>query len=175
MQVIEVIRDRLVERRQIGVDQQMMMTGIGLLDAGRRHAHVDKPEMDDGIVGGQHRPVVSARRNRPAPSAATAVGERRTTTRDLDTRRHDRRRVRDVILVAQQQLQGVLPGLQRHLGFGLAGAEVQMVEVARNRLVERRQIGVDEQMMMARIFPIRARRRDTHVAAGRNGSSSWVR
>ena len=37
MRVIEVIRNGLVERRQLGVDQKMMVAGIGLFHAGGRH------------------------------------------------------------------------------------------------------------------------------------------
>jgi hypothetical protein len=31
-----------------GIDQQVMMPGIGLVDPGRRHAHVDETEADHG-------------------------------------------------------------------------------------------------------------------------------
>lgn len=40
---------------------------------------------------------------------------------------------------------------QRDLGLGLPAAEMDVVEIARDRLVERRQIGVDQQMMVAGI------------------------
>jgi len=50
----------------------------------------------------------------------------------------------------------VLPGLQRDLGLGLAAAEVQMIKVARDRLIERRQLGIDQQVMVAGIFAVRA-------------------
>ena len=42
----------------------------------------------------------------------------------------------------------MLARLERNLRLGLAGAEVQVIEVVRNRLVERRQFGIDQQMVM---------------------------
>ena len=62
------------------------------------------------------------------------------------------------------ELQRVLAVLERDLGLGLAGAEMQVVEVARDRLVERRQVGVDQQVMMAGVLAVRAGGRDAHVA-----------
>jgi|ERR1700757_5209404 hypothetical protein len=64
-----------------------------------------------------------------------------------------------VILVAEQELEGVLA-----VGLGLHGAEVQMIEVVRNRLAERRQFGVDQQMVMARVLAVRPSGRNAHVA-----------
>jgi hypothetical protein len=39
--------------------------------------------------------------------------------------------------------------LQRHLSFGLAAAEVEVIEVVRDGLVERWQVGVNQQVVMA--------------------------
>src|SRR5579862_3756936 len=84
--------------------------------------------------------VVSVRvmmaHHRPVPVRRSAV----LGHRDVDLLRIDRRIVRHVIGVAEQQTQPVPAGRQRDLRLGLSGAEVQMVEVVRNRLVERRQI-----------------------------------
>ena len=49
-----------------------------------------------------------------------------------------------MVLVAHQQLQRMVAGLERDIRLGLAGAEVQMVEVGGNRLIERRQLGIDQ-------------------------------
>jgi hypothetical protein len=46
VQVIEVVGDGLVERWQLGVDQQVMMTRIGALQAGRRDPHLVQAESD---------------------------------------------------------------------------------------------------------------------------------
>ena len=46
MQVAEVAWDGLTGRRQIGIDQQMVMTGVLLEDAGGRHAHPAQPEIN---------------------------------------------------------------------------------------------------------------------------------
>src|SRR5438067_2318358 len=55
-------------------------------------------------------------------------------------------------------------GLERYLSFSLAGAEMQMVEVVRNRLIERRKLGIKKKMMVARVLAIRTGRGNTHVA-----------
>jgi hypothetical protein len=67
--------------------------------------------------------------------------------------------VRDVVLVTHEQLQGVRARLERNLGLALPGAEVKVVEVVGNRLVERRQLRVDEQMVMTRVLAVRGKAR----------------
>ena len=57
--------------------------------------------------------------------------------------------MRNMILVSHEQLKRVLAVLERNLGLGLAAAEVKVIEVIRDRLIERRQLGVDQQVMMA--------------------------
>jgi len=47
VQVIEVIGNRLVQRRQWRVDHEMVVARIDLFDAGRCYAHVDETEADD--------------------------------------------------------------------------------------------------------------------------------
>ena len=46
VQVGAIVGDRLVHGRQVGVDEQVMMPGIGLVDPGRRHSHVAQAEPD---------------------------------------------------------------------------------------------------------------------------------
>src|SRR5262245_479067 len=46
MQVVEVVRDRPVERRRRRVNDEVVMAGIRAVEASRRHAHVAQPEMD---------------------------------------------------------------------------------------------------------------------------------
>lgn len=58
---------------------------------------------------------------------------RRLLHRYRDLVAHHGRLVRDVIMIAQQQLQRVLAGLQRHGCFRLAAAEMLMVIVGRQR------------------------------------------
>lgn len=57
MQVMKVIRNRPVERRQVGIDQEMVMTGIGLCDARRRDAHVFETEVKGDVLV-NHRTVM---------------------------------------------------------------------------------------------------------------------
>ena len=68
-----------------------------------------------------------------------------------------------MVLVAQEQLQRVLAGLELNFRLALAATEMKVVEVVGYRLVERWQLGIDQEMMMAGIFPIGARRREAHV------------
>jgi hypothetical protein len=56
-----------------------------------------------------------------------------------------------VVFVAKQKLKGMPPGREVHRGFRLPGAEVEMVEVVRDRQVERRQLGVDQEVVVAGI------------------------
>ena len=60
-------------------------------------------------------------------------------------------------------MQRVLAGGEAHLRFGLAGAEMQMVEVVGNWSVERRRRGVDDEMVMAGVVPFDPGRGQTHV------------
>ena len=67
-------------------------------------------------------------------------------------------------LVAEQQLQRVPPRRQLQNGLGLPVAEVQMVLVRGNLLVERRQPDIDQQVMVAGVRNIDAGGSDPHVA-----------
>ena len=154
--------------------------------ARRGDLHVPQPELDGGL-GGNDGAVLeideidlgAGRRSRGASSGPGGRrGRRGVGDLDPNARRHDRRRVRDVILVSQQQLQRVLAGRERDLRLGLAGAVMQMIEVVRNRLVERRQVGVDQQVVVTGMLAIQAGRPDTHVPQaemdrqlGRNGGA----
>ena len=53
-----------------------------------------------------------------------------------------------VVGVAHQQLDGMASGRQLDEDFGLAGSQVDMLLVVGNRLVQRRQVGIDQQVMM---------------------------
>ena len=146
VQMIEVIRYRLIQRRQLGVDQKMVVPGVGLFDARRRHAHVGKTKVNGRLLP-KHGSVMQADEINPGVRWRSSPG-RGVDDTDLDARRKHRRRVRNVILVSKKQLKRVISGFQRYRGLGLAGAEVQVLEVVRNWLVERRQFGIDQQMVM---------------------------
>ena len=53
-----------------------------------------------------------------------------------------------MVLVAHEQLQRVLAGLESQLCLGLAATKVQVVEVVGYGLVQRRQVSIDQQVMM---------------------------
>ena len=71
--------------------------------------------------------------------------------------------MRDVVFVAEQELKRVYPQWQVHGCFRLPRPEVQMVEVIRDGLVERRQLGIDQEVVMAGIGPLDARRCHPHA------------
>ena len=71
--------------------------------------------------------------------------------------------MRNVLGVAEQQLQCMATRRQRNRRLGLTGAEVQMIFVVRNRLVQRGQWRIYQQMMMARICLFDSCGRDAHV------------
>ncbi len=56
----------------------------------------------------------------------------------------------------QQQLQGVVAGRQGNLCLRLPPAEMQMIEVVWNRLVQGRQLGIDQEMVVTGVFPVGA-------------------
>ena len=57
--------------------------------------------------------------------------------------------MRNVVAVGKEELKRVLAWRQRESCLGLAAAEMQIVEIVGNGLVERRQLGVNQQMMVA--------------------------
>ena len=97
VQMIEVIWYGQVQRRQLGVDQEMVVAGIRLVDARRRHAHIDETEANGRILR-KHRPILQTDEVDPGVSRRRRPDE----DTDLDARRHDRRSVRNVILVSEE-------------------------------------------------------------------------
>src|SRR5579862_7066524 len=69
-----------------------------------------------------------------------------------------------MIGIAEEELQGVFARRQLDAHFGLAGAEMEMVLVVRDRLIERRQVRVDDEMVMPGIGAIDAGGRDAGTA-----------
>src|SRR4029077_11854862 len=102
-------------------------------------------------------------RLRTALAASAARPSSRSGHEHLDWLRHDRGGVRHMALVAEQELQRVYSQWQRHSCFRLPGAEVQMIEVIRDRLVERGQLGIDQEMVMAGIGLFDACWRYAHI------------
>jgi hypothetical protein len=74
--------------------------------------------------------------------------------------RVDGRRVRDVVRIAHKQLQRVRARRQRQCDLSLARAEMQIVLVVRDRVVQGRQIPVDEKMKVSCIRFLRSDQRD---------------
>ena len=72
--------------------------------------------------------------------------------------------MRNVILISQQKLERVFTSRQADLGFGLAIAEMEVIEVIRDRRVECRQLAIDQQMVVTRVRPVNTRRRQPHSA-----------
>ena len=175
VQMIEIVWNGLIERRQFGVDQQMMVTRVFAVRPSGSDAHVPETEMDPELAL-NGRAVLdideidfgSRRRGREASGVWRRRRGRRCRRRfagntNLDARRHDRGIVGNVILVPEKQLQRVFARSERQFRFGLACPEMQMVEIVRNGLIERRQIGVDQQVVMPRVLAVRSRGRDTHA------------
>src|SRR5215470_18342591 len=50
MQVIEIIGNGLIQRRQWDVHHQVMVAGIGFFNTSRRHPHVDEAESYDRLA-----------------------------------------------------------------------------------------------------------------------------
>ena len=115
--------------------------------------------MPQNVAGDQER-------NTQVPGAASAssralLAHRRRRSlgcglhdQDLNARRHERRIMRNVVLVAEEELQGVRSRLERYLRLGLTGTKVEMIEVVGNGLIERWQRGINQQVVMTRICTI---------------------
>ena len=69
----------------------------------------------------------------------------------------------NVLCVAEQQLQCMATWRQRNRRLGLTGAEVQMIFVVRNWLVQGGQRRIYQQMMMAGICLFDPSRREAHI------------
>src|SRR5437588_415313 len=59
MQMVRIIRDWLIEWWKLGIDQQMMMAGIGAVRAGRGDAHVLQTKINRQL-GGNRVPILEA-------------------------------------------------------------------------------------------------------------------
>jgi hypothetical protein len=166
MQVIEIIGNRLIHRRQWGVHNEVMMACIGLFDAGGGYPHVDEakaygqPTRDVGSVGGVDEidlGIGSGGMSEWGAGHRGSVGDPHA-----DALRHHRWRVRNVPAISQQELKRMLSGGQAYLSLSLAGPKVQVREVGWDWLIQRRQFSIDQQMVMSGILAIGAGRRHPH-------------
>src|SRR5271168_3059604 len=80
-----------------------------------------------------------------------------------DLTRIERGIMRHVPAICHEKLERVLARRQLDHSFGLATAEMEMLLIVRDRLVEWRQIYVDQQMMVTGIRNERSRRRHAEV------------
>ena len=71
--------------------------------------------------------------------------------------------MRDVLVIAQQQLKRVVADRKVDLGFRLPCPEMQVIKVIGYLLVQWRQGRVNQKMMVTRIRLFRTCRRDAHV------------
>src|SRR5665213_2721000 len=82
--------------------------------------------------------------------------------------------MRDVILIPQEQLQRVLTGRQGDFRFGLGVAKMQMIEIVGNRIVHRRQFGINQQVVVSGVWAIDARTSQFHAAQSKtNCKLGW--
>ena len=130
MQVVFVVRDRLVQRRKRCVDQEMVVARVCLVDPGRRDAHLLESELNG--EGGRHVSALTRPddvRMRAGRGGMTNDGRRRLRRNNrrrngflachVNLIRVDGRRVSDVVRVAQEQLQCVRTGRERQFDIGL--------------------------------------------------------
>ena len=182
MQVIEIIWNGPFQRRQRGVHHEVMVAGIGFFHTGRRYPHVDETKADGrgaryvGAVGRIDEIDFGVRRGGMPTGCSGHRAGSRIHNPDPDTLRHQRRRVRNVSLIPQEKLEGVLSGGQVDLSLGLSGAEMQVIEIVWNWLIQWRKLGIDQQMVVPGILPVGARRRHAHPAQSEmNRGPGWKR
>ena len=92
VKVVEIVRDGLVERWQGRIDQNMMMTRVGLLNSGRCDAHVHQPEPHLHLgphvraAGGMYKIDLRAGRRRVTLPSARRRRSRPCNNADFDAR-----------------------------------------------------------------------------------------
>ncbi len=165
MDMVEITGDFAVERRSFRIDQEMMVAAAGMRRPRRRDRDVLDAEADRR-AGRDRRAIdeIAEEHARAGRSGRARLFLHPGHDLDLDRLRHHRRIMRDVIMVGEEELQPVPARRQRNLGLGLAAAEMQMVEIGRDRPVERRQRRVDQQVVMAGMASRGAGRNDLHAA-----------
>ena len=67
-----------------------------------------------------------------------------------------------MVLIRKYELQRMSAKRERNFSFSLTGAKVQMIEIIWYRFIERREIGIDQQVMMSGVEFFKARGRDAH-------------
>ena len=77
--------------------------------------------------------------------------------------RKDRWIVGNMLIIAQQQLKRVVSDWKGNLGLRLSRPEMQVIEIVGYPLVQRRQRGVNQKVMVTRIGLFHTRWRDAHV------------
>ena len=71
--------------------------------------------------------------------------------------------MRHMVRIAEEELKRVSTGGKRDRCFRLSRSEMQMIEVVRDRLVQRRQLGVDQKVVVAGVSPVDPRRCYPHI------------
>lgn len=71
--------------------------------------------------------------------------------------------MRNMQVISEQKLQGVLASRERQIGHCAAVTKVHVMVVGRNRLVERWQFGVDNNVVMTAHWRVGTRRLDVHA------------
>ena len=92
----------------------------------------------------------------------------------MDLLRYDRRIMRDVLLVRQNELKGMRAGRKRYLFLCLSRAEMKVIGIIRNRLVENRSFGIDDKMMMSRVRLHHPGWRHSHIGEAKANGRVWV-
>jgi hypothetical protein len=136
------------------------MPGIRLIHSRWSNAHIFETKVNGGRWF-DHVPIMrryeintgSRRRFPPCWRDVGLFGSRTFLDKDMQRLRHHRRIVWDMPVVAEKQLQGVLARAQRNFGLSLPSPKVQMIEVARNFLIQGGQRAVYEKVMVAAIGP----------------------
>ena len=161
----------------------MVMAAVGHVDAGAHHDHIVETELHlqrqrhGGAVyrrydvslgvgwGGMTRARCGRHgwgRRRGCRGRGWGRSGRGVGDGHVNEFGHDRRGMRNVIPVTQQKLQRVRSGRQSKVDLGLTSAEMHMIGIVRNGFVERRQLSVDQQMMVTGIGFVRTGRRNAH-------------
>jgi hypothetical protein len=174
MQVIKIIGNGFVQRRKRGIYYEMMVAGIGFLNARRCYPHVDEakaygqPTRHVGSIGWVDEINLGIRSRGMSMGIVGCGGG--VDDPNPDTLGHYRRRMLDMPAISQYKLKGMLPRAQVHFSLSLAHAKMQVIEVAWNRLIKRRQLGINYQMVVTSIRSLDSRWCYPHTAKSKMNS-----
>lgn len=160
MEMVGIAGNRLIERRRVGIDDKMVVPSIRLVHSRWRNAHIFEAKANGGL-GADNIPIMRRYEVNPRPGwrwRRNLLGVRLLMdgvvfNKDMYDLRHHGWIEWNMSVIAEKQLQCMIAGAQKKFGLRLSASVMHMIEVARDLLIQGRQGGVNEKVMVAAIAP----------------------